>query len=408
MSEESGGTNVKGPLDGVRVLDMSRLVVGNILTQVLADVGADVIKIEPPEGDPLRAWKLNGVSVQWKVYARNKRSIVIDLKKESDLETFRRLVATAQILVENFRPGVLERLGIGPDALHAIQPKLVIVRITGWGQTGPYRNRPGFGTLVEAASGFAHKNGFADGPPLLPNLGLADSIAGIYGASAALVALRETEVNGGKGQEVDISLLEPILSILGADQAVHRVTGEIPGRHGNRTPLSSPRNIYETSDSGFVALSASTHGMVVRLFTAIGCPDLIKDERFDTNARRVANADALDAIVGGFIRQKTLAENLAFFEEAQVTVGPIYDAVQLMNDEHVRARGSIIEVADDDVGSLPMHAVVPRFSRTPGAIRRLAPRLNEHAAELRAELGLPPAPDEPNAAPAETGLETPP
>jgi crotonobetainyl-CoA:carnitine CoA-transferase CaiB-like acyl-CoA transferase len=408
MSEEAGGTNGKGPLEGVRVLDMSRLVVGNILTQVLADVGADVIKIEPPEGDPLRAWKLNGVSVQWKVYARNKRSIVIDLKKESDLETFRRLVATAHILVENFRPGVLERLGIGPDVLHAIQPKLVIVRITGWGQTGPYRNRPGFGTLVEAASGFAHKNGFADGPPLLPNLGLADSIAGIYGASAALVALRETEVKGGKGQEVDISLLEPILSILGADQAVHRVTGEIPGRHGNRTPLSSPRNIYETSDSGFVALSASTHGMVVRLFAAIGCPDLIKDERFDTNARRVENAEALDAIIGGFIRQKTLAENLAFFEEAQVTVGPIYDAVQLMNNEHVQARGSIIEVADDEVGSLPMHAVVPRFSRTPGAIRRLAPRLNEHAAELRAELGLPPAPDGPDATPTETGLETPP
>jgi crotonobetainyl-CoA:carnitine CoA-transferase CaiB-like acyl-CoA transferase len=296
--------------------------------------------------------------------------------------------------VENFRPGVLERLGIGPDVLHALQPKLVIVRISGWGQTGPYRNRPGFGTLVEAASGFAHKNGFADGPPLLPNLGLADSIAGIYGASAALVALREAEVKGGSGQEVDISLLEPILSVLGADQAVHRVTGEIPGRHGNRTPLSSPRNIYETSDAGFVALSASTPGMVVRLFTAIGRADLINDDRFDTNAKRVKNVEQLDAIIGGFIRRKTLAENLAFFDEAEVTVGPIYDAVQLMNDEHVQVRGSIIEVSDDEVGSLPMHAVVPRFSRTPGTIRRQAPRLNEHAAELLAELGLgPPAPD---------------
>jgi crotonobetainyl-CoA:carnitine CoA-transferase CaiB-like acyl-CoA transferase len=386
MAEEVGAANAKSLLEGVRVLDMSRLVVGNILTQVLGDVGADVIKIEPPEGDPLRAFKANGVSVQWKVYARNKRSIVIDLKKDGDRETFRRLVETAHILVENFRPGVLERLGFGPDVLHAIQPKLVIVRITGWGQTGPYRNKPGFGTLAEAASGFAHKNGFPDGPPLLPNLGLADSIAGLYGASAALVALRETEVNGGKGQEIDLSLLEPILSILGADQAVHHVTGRIPGRHGNRTPLSSPRNIYQTADGGYLALAASTPGMVERLFAAIGKAELIRDPRFETNAKRVENVEELDAIIGAFISQKTLDENLEFFERAEVTVGPIYDAMQLMNDEHVRARGSIIEVPDEDVGSLPMHAVVPRFSRMPGAIRRPAPRLNEHAAELREEL----------------------
>jgi formyl-CoA transferase len=386
MSETPGEAKAKPPLEGVRVLDLSRLVVGNLMTHVLGDLGADVIKIEPPEGDSLRAWKLKGVSVQWKVYSRNKRSIVIDLKNEENRAVFRGLVETADILVENFRPGVLDRLGFSADALHALRPKLVIVRITGWGQTGPYRNRPGFGTLVEAASGFAYKNGFADGPPLLPNLGLADSIAGLYAASAAMAALREVEVNGGKGQEIDVSLLEPILSILGADQAVYRVTGEIPGRHGNRTPLSAPRNLYATSDGGHVALSASTQGMTERLFRSIGREDLIADPRFETNGKRVENVEPLDAIIGEFIRSRTLKDNLEFFDRAEVTVGPIYDAAQLMENEHVRARGSIVETPDEDVGSLPMHAVVPRFSLTPGSIRRLAPRLNEHAEEIRAEL----------------------
>jgi crotonobetainyl-CoA:carnitine CoA-transferase CaiB-like acyl-CoA transferase len=374
------------PLEGVRILDMSRLVVGNMMTHVLADMGADVIKIEPPEGDSLRAWKLSGVPVQWRVYCRNKRSIALDLKSEPDRATFASLIETADILVENFRPGVLDRLGFPLTKLHALRPCLVVVRISGWGQTGPYKDRPGFGTLVEAASGFAYKNGWPDGPPLLPNLGLADSVAGLYAASAALAALRETEVNGGAGQEIDISLLEPIISILGADQAVHRVTGAAPGRHGNRTPLSAPRNLYATHDGGHVALSASTQGMTERLFRSIGREDLILDPRFLTNEKRVANVAALDEIIGGFIAAMTLSEALEFFERAEVTVGPIYDAAQLMENEHVRERGSIVEVPDEDVGSLPMHCVVPRFSATPGAIRRRAPRLNEHANEIRAEL----------------------
>lgn len=376
------------PLDDVRVLDLSRLVVGNILTQVLADMGADVIKVEPPEGDSLRSWKVNDISVQWKVYARNKRSIALDLKQNDDREMFRRLVATAHMVVENFRPGVLDRLGFPIEVLHALQPKLVVIRISGWGQTGPYKDRPGFGTLVEAASGFAHKTGFSDGPPTLPNLGLADGVAGLYGAAAALVALRETEVKGGVGQEIDLSLLEPMLSILGADQAVYRASGEIPGRQGNRSNLSAPRNIYRTKDSEYVALSASTPGMTDRLCNAIGRPDLLLDPRFKTNADRVRNVDALDEIIGDFISTRTIAENLAFFEAAEVTVGPVYNAAQLMNDPHVKDRGSIVELPDEDLGLLPMHAVVPRFSRTPGALRRPAPQLNEHSAELRAELGM--------------------
>lgn len=376
----------KCPLDGVRVLDLSRLVAGNMLTHVLADLGADVVKVEPPEGDALRAWKLNGISVQWKVYARNKRSIVIDLKKDEDRDIFRRLVASSQILVENFRPGVLDRLGFSLEELLTLQPKLVVMRISGWGMTGPYRDKPGFGTLVEAASGFAFKNGFPDREPLLPNLGLADSIAGLYGASAALVALREAELGGGRGQEIDLSLLEPIVSILGADQAVHKATGAVPTRTGNRTALSAPRNIYRTRDGGYVALSASTPEMAFRLFRSLGHPELCDDPRFVTNERRVENVEALDEIIGAFIATRTLAENLAHFDVAQVTVGPIYDAAAVMEDPHVRARGSFVEMEDPEMGTLPMHAVVGRLSATPGAIRRPAPQLDEHRAEILEEL----------------------
>jgi len=368
------------------VLDLSRLVAGNMLTHVLADLGADVVKVEPPEGDSLRAWKLNGIPVQWKVYGRNKRSIVIDLKKDDDRDIFRRLVASSQVLVENFRPGVLDRLGFSLEELLRLQPKLVVARISGWGKTGPYKDKPGFGTLVEAASGFAYKNGFPDREPLLPNLGLADSIAGLYGASAVLVALREAELGAGKGQEIDLSLLEPIISILGADQAVYKATGAVPTRTGNRTALSAPRNIYRTRDEGFVALSASTPEMAFRLFRSIGRPELCSDSRFVTNEKRVENVEELDAIIGAFILQRTLAENLAHFDEAEVTVGPIYDAAALMDDPHVRARGTFVEMEDDDMGTLPMHGVVGRLSATPGAIRRPAPVLDEHRAELLSEL----------------------
>jgi len=386
MRRETYHPDVACPLDGVRILDLSRLVAGNVLTHVLADLGADVIKIEPPEGDALRAWKENGIPVQWKVYARNKRSIVLDLKAEADRQTFMELVGSAQALIENFRPGVLDRLGFPAKKLHELQPGLVIARISGWGQSGPYRNRPGFGTLVEAASGLAHKTGFADSPPLLPNLGLADSVAGLYGAVAVLTAIRRAEVYKEPGQEIDVSLLEPMISILGADAAVHRATGKAPTRTGNRTTLSAPRNIYLTSDQQYVAMSASTQPMAERLFAAIGRPDLIDDPRFRTNADRVGNIEALDDIIGAFIASKTLAQNLEFFDAAEVTVGPIYDVVQMMNDPHVIERGSTVEFEDADLGLLPMHPVVPRLSRTPGAVRRPAPKLNEHAIEISSEL----------------------
>ncbi|MHB1203974.1 MAG: CaiB/BaiF CoA transferase family protein [Rhodospirillaceae bacterium] len=370
------------PLDGVRVLDLSRLVAGNMLSLQLADFGAEVIKIEPGAGDTLRQWTDKGIAAYWKVYARNKKSIRLDLRDAADKAKLAKLVPSAHILIEAFRPGVMEAMGFGPEALLGLNPRLVIARISGWGQSGPYRDRPGFGTLVEAASGFAAKNGFADKPPSLPNLALADMIAGLSGAFGVMVALREAEKPDGKGQVVDISLLEPIHSILGPDAAQYRINGEAPSRASPRVTVAAPRSVYATSDRKWVALSASTQGMAERLFKAIGRADMITDPRFRTNSDRLDNAAALDGEIQAFIGKKTLAETLAFFGQAEITIGAVHDASGFADDLHVKGRGILVEVPDADIGQVPMHDVVPRLSRTPGAIRRPAPALGAHEDEI--------------------------
>lgn len=382
----------EGPLSGVRVLDMSRLMAGNMLTLQLADFGAEVVKIEPPGvGDTLRHWKLEGIPIWWKVYARNKKSITLNTRSPAAPDILKALVGTAQIFVESFRPGVLEAMGLGPEALLDINPKLVIVRITGWGQTGPYRERPGFGTLVEAMSGFAEKNGFPDKPPALPNLGLADMVAGIYGCSATMMALREAERPGGLGQVVDLSLLEPLLSILGPDAEYYRLTGVLPERTGNRTSITAPRNAYKTSDGEWVVLSASTQHIAFRLFDAIGRPELKNDSRFVDNEVRLKNVEALDEIIGAFVEARTLKENLEYFRHKQVTMGPIYNIRQILEDEHIVEREILVDVPDERLGSVYMHNVVPRLSRTPGAIRRPAPEIGADSDEIYAEVGFSPA-----------------
>ncbi|PIK72040.1 CoA transferase, partial [Methylobacterium frigidaeris] len=272
----------EGPLAGIRVLDLSRLVAGNMLSLQLADFGADVIKLEPERGDPLRHWQENGIPAWWKVYGRNKRSIRLDLREREGKAALRRLVPTAQVLIEGFRPGVMEAAGFSPEVLLGLNPKLVIVRVSGFGQTGPYAQRPGFGSLIEAMSGFAAKNGFADKPPALPNLALADMVAGLSGAFATLAALRVAEGPEGAGQVVDLSLLEPLHATLGPDAAIHRLTGRVPSRIGNRVSITAPRNVYRTRDGEWLALSASTQAMAARLFSAIGRAEMIADPRFST------------------------------------------------------------------------------------------------------------------------------
>ncbi len=374
------------PLDGLRVLDFSRLVAGNMLTLQLADFGAEVIKLEPSSGDPLRQWREDGISAYWKVYGRNKKSIRLDLRSAEGKALLTRLIPTADVLVESFRPGAMEAAGFGPDAVAKLNPRLVFVRISGFGQTGPYAQRPGFGSLVEAMSGFAAKNGFADKPPALPNLALADMVAGIQGAFAVMVALQALQQPGGRGQVVDLSLLEPLHATLGADAAAWRITGRIPPRSGNRASITAPRNVYATSDGGYVALSASTQAMTERLFRAIGRPDLIDDPRFRTNSDRLAHVNKVDQVVGDFVAARTLAENLDFFAAAETTVGPVYDAAGFEADPHVQGRGVLVEMEDAELGSIPMHAVVPRLSGTPGALRRPAPALGQHEAEILAAL----------------------
>jgi crotonobetainyl-CoA:carnitine CoA-transferase CaiB-like acyl-CoA transferase len=372
----SGATSL--PLAGIRVLDLSRLMAGNMLTLQLADFGADVIKVESEHGDTLRDWKNGGKSIWWKVYARNKRSICLDLKNRDDVDKLLALVPQAQVLVESFKSGGLESYGLAPDVLHQANPKLVIVRISGWGQTGPYAARPGFGTLVEAFSGFAEKNGFPDKPPALPNLGLADMIAGLSGAFATLAAVREVEVNGGLGQVVDLSLLEPMLGILGPDAGIYQHTGQLPRRMGNRAEVAAPRNAYLCSDGRWMVMSGSTQRMAARILKAVGAPELIDDPRFADNAARLANIDELDRVIGGFVQQHTLEENLAHFGALDVTVGPVLSVDQLMRDAHVTERQVLVDVPDAQLGSVTMHNVFPRLSRTPGSIRTPAPQLGEH------------------------------
>jgi crotonobetainyl-CoA:carnitine CoA-transferase CaiB-like acyl-CoA transferase len=378
--------SLRGPLADVRVIDLSRLVAGNMLSAYLADFGADVIKVEREgKGDDLRSWREEGWDIYWKVYGRNKRSLVLDLKSDEGLSTLKRLLKHSHIFIENFVPGGLEKMGLGPDVLLEINPALVIVRVSGWGQTGPYKHKPGFGTLVEAMSGFAYLNGFADRPPALPPLALADMIAGIYGAAGVLTALRVAEKEG-RGQVIDLSLFEPIFSVISSEAAKSSLTGQATMRAGNQSSHTAPRNIYVCSDGKHVAMSGSMQSMAMRILDTIGRPELKTDARFETNDGRVKNRDELDGIISAFIGSKTQDENLALFEAAGVTVGPVYSVLDLLDHPYAREREAIVELEDKDIGSVPMHNIVPRLSESPGGFRYPAPRVGEHTADILAEL----------------------
>ena len=380
------------PLDDIRVVDMSRLVAGNAVSSQLADFGAEVIKIEDPgKGDPLRAWQTNGVSVHWKLYARNKKSVALSLRPPRGRELLLDLISTAEVLIENFRPGTLEKMGLAPAELHKLNPRLVIVRVSGWGQDGPYKDRPGFGTLVESMSGYASRTGFADREPVLPPTALADMVAGLYGAFAVMVALRRVEVEGGAGQVIDLPLLDPLFSFIATEAPIYNLTQAIRPRTGSRSETTSPRNVFRTKDGRYIGISASIQAMAERLFRAIGREDVIADPRFRTNTDRVKNAEECEAPIVEFIAARTLDENMALFEAAEVTASPVYDIDQFLADPHVQARGIVIDVPDAQTGSLAMHNIIPRLSDTPGRLRTPAPEIGEHTAEILGQLGVAPA-----------------
>jgi len=377
-----------GPLAGIRVLDLSRLMAGNMLSLQLADFGADVVKIEPPEGDPLRAWKDDGHSLFWKTYGRNKRSVMLNLRQAPAMAALWKLVETADVFIENYRPGTLEKMGLAPENLLAANPDLIVVRISGFGQTGPYAQYPGFGTLIEAMSGFADRTGFPDREPVLPPLALADMVAGIYGASATMMALYARQAGTARGQVIDLSLLEPMFSVLGPEAAIHAVTGKVKQRAGSASNTASPRNVYRCKDGKYLALSGSTPAVARRIFEIIGRPDMNDDPRFASNSDRVQHRALVDEAIGAWFAKRDSHEALETMRQAGATVGPIYNIADAMADPHFAQREIIVAADDDAFGSLPMHDIVPKMSATPGVWRLPAPELGQHNAEVLRDAGL--------------------
>ena len=377
-----------GPLAGIRVLDLSRLMAGNMLSLQLADFGADVVKIEPPEGDPLRAWKDDGHSLFWKTYGRNKRSVMLNLRQAPAMAALWKLVETADVFIENYRPGTLEKMGLAPENLLAANPDLIVVRISGFGQTGPYAQYPGFGTLIEAMSGFADRTGFPDREPVLPPLALADMVAGIYGASATMMALYARQAGTARGQVIDLSLLEPMFSVLGPEAAIHAVTGKVKQRAGSASNTASPRNVYRCKDGKYLALSGSTPAVARRIFEIIGRPDMNDDPRFTSNSDRVQHRALVDEAIGAWFAKRDSHEALETMRQAGATVGPIYNIADAMADPHFAQREIIVTADDDAFGSLPMHDIVPKMSATPGVWRLPAPELGQHNEEVLRDAGL--------------------
>jgi crotonobetainyl-CoA:carnitine CoA-transferase CaiB-like acyl-CoA transferase len=380
---------MNGALAGLRVIDCSRLIAGGVLATVLADHGADVVKVENPRGgDPLRTWLRERGELWWKVYARGKRSVTLNLTASRGQALLRRLVRDADVLIENYVPGTFEGWGLGWDVLSAENPGLVFARVSGWGQDGPYRERPGFGTMVEAMSGFAHTTGDADGPPTLPSFPMADMVAALAGCTAVLAALRHRDQVSGRGQVVDISLYEPLLSVLGPDAAGYALDGTVRERHGNTSDNASPRGTYRTRDGKWIALSASTPASTRTLFGALDLAHLLDDPRFATNDARVRHNDLVDGALTAAIGTRTLDDMRALFESRDLTACAVYDIADITKDPHVIARGILVDVPDPTLGAVRMTAPTPRLASTPAEVRWAGPPLGAHNREVYAALGI--------------------
>jgi crotonobetainyl-CoA:carnitine CoA-transferase CaiB-like acyl-CoA transferase len=382
-----------GPLHGLRVLDISTVYAAPITAMLLGDFGADVIKVEHPRGDPARSHGASkeGHGLWWKVISRNKRCVTLNLGAPEGQQILRELAVDADVLVENFRPGVLEGWGLGPEQLHVLNPGLIMLRVTGFGQTGPYARRRAFGTLAEAMSGFAHQTGEEDGPPTLPPFGLADGVAGIAGALAVMTALyhRATREGNERGQVIDLALLEPLVGILGPGPTAFDQLGAVAGRQGNRSPNNAPRNAYLTSDDRWVAISASATSVAERVMRLVGRPDIVEQPWFSSAGERSRNGDLLDEAVAKWIAARPLSEVTEEFERVGAALAPIYDVEQLMNDPHVIARETITTVEDEDLGPMKMQNLMFRMLRTPGSIRFPGRRLGQDNEQFyRESLGL--------------------
>ena len=377
------------PLENFRILDLSRLAAGNMVSHMFADFGADVIKVEKPgKGDDLRNWQVNDVAHWWAVYSRNKRSIALNLKEEEGLKLLKELVKSADVFIENFVPGTLEKWGVGPDKLLELNKNLIILRISGWGQTGIYKDAPGFGSLVEGMSGFASMTGEENQKPLLPPLALADMVAGLTGFGAILMAVIASKKNQIGGQVIDLSLFEPLFSILGPWAASYKISGKTPPRIGNRSNVAAPRGIYKTKDNKFVSLSASMQSMWEKLAITIGAQELINDPKFLTNSDRLSNQDDLDDVISNFIKKFDRDPLLKLFSEKGITVGPVLDISEIIEHPYVLDRKILIEHYNKNYGNILMHQAFPRLSKTPGKVKSSAPSIGENTNDILKEIGL--------------------
>ena len=390
--------NSNGPLQGLKVLDLSIIVAGGTATSLLADFGAEVVKVERPgTGDPLRNWGpfANGVSLWWKVHSRNKKSVTLDLAGAEGQELLRNLAEKADLLVEGFRPGTMERWGLGPADLHRVNPRLIMVRFSGFGQTGPYKDRPGFGTVAECMSGYVGMTGFPDSPPVLPPIPLADEIAGVFGAMAGMMALyrrdayaavapvpEQVSTEDRPGQVIDVSLFEPLFRLCVPHVTMYDLLGISRQRVGNDFPDAAPRSLYRTGDGSWLGLSATSQSTFESLTSAMGLPELAGDPRFKDNAARMDNREALNEALQAWLARRSTSEVMEELVPSGGVVGPVYDAAQIVDDPHYREREDILEIDDPELGRTRMVGVVPKFSGTPGSVEHAGPTLGQHNAPV--------------------------
>jgi formyl-CoA transferase len=381
-------TNSKA-LEGIKVIDAANLFAGPLAATILGDFGAEVLKVEHPRGDPSRThgYAKDGVGLWWKMLGRNKRCVTLNLSKPEGQEIFKRLVREADVVIESFRPGTFERWNLGYDELKEENPGLVFARVTGFGQTGPYKNRPGFGTLAESMSGFAHVTGQPDGPPTLPPFGLADGIAALATSCAVLTALRAREA-AGRGQIVDLAIFEPIFTVLGPQPIVYDQLGIVQTRSGNRSVNNAPRNTYKTKDDHWVAISTSAQNIAERVMRLVGRPEFIEEPWFQKGSERAKHAEELDEAVGAWISGRTREEVVEAFDEAGAAVAPIYSIEDIEADPQYKALETITSIEDPELGPIRMQNVLFRLSETPGEIRWSGPKLGEHNEEVYGDLGL--------------------
>lgn len=391
MSEPMGngggpppGVTPDGPLAGLRVIDAGVLFAGPVIGTLLADFGADVVKVEHPRGDPLRTlgWQKDGASLWWAFVSRNKRLVTANLGKPEGAALLKELIRDADVVIESYRPGTFERWGLAPDVLSAINPRLVIVRTSGFGQTGPFSPRPGFGTVAESVSGFAHINGQPDGPPTLPPFALGDGVASLFGTFATMFALYHRDAHSAPGQVIDLAIYEPLFWLLGPQALVYDQLGIVQGRTGSSTGWTAPRNVYQASDGRWLGLSASTQSIAERVMSLVGHPEVIDEPWFADHTGRVEHKELLDRYIGEWIGRHRSEEVLEIFESAEAVIGPIYSIADIFDDPQYLARGTITTVHDPKLGPARVQNAIPRLSATPGRVRHLGGDLGQHNREV--------------------------